>query len=134
MIELVLNKIKIDETRNEQVIIFREKNGERYLPVVIGMAEVNAIKLKLSGIKPPRPLTHDLFVQVFEKLGIKLQRVVIDRLENNTFFAKMHLGHNGDVPVILDARPSDSVAIAIRTGAPIFVDDEVIGQAGVTDI
>lgn len=134
MIELVLNKIKIDETRNEQVIIFREKNGERYLPVVIGMAEVNAIKLKLSGIKPPRPLTHDLFVQVFEKLGVKLQRVVIDRLENNTFFAKMHLGHNGDAPVVLDARPSDSVAIAIRTGAPIFVDEEVIGQAGVTDI
>ncbi|HTL47479.1 MAG TPA: bifunctional nuclease family protein [Verrucomicrobiae bacterium] len=134
MIELALSKIKIDENRNEQVIIFREKEGERYLPVVIGMAEVNAIKLKLSGVKPPRPLTHDLFVQIFEKLGTKLEKVVIDRLENNTFYAKLHLNRNGDGPVIIDARPSDSVAIAIRTGAPIFVNDDVIGQAGVTEI
>ena len=134
MIELALSKIKIDETRNEQVIIFREKDGERYLPVVIGMAEVNAIKLKLSGVKPPRPLTHDLFVQIFEKLGTKLEKVVIDRLENNTFYAKLHLNRNGNGQVIIDARPSDSVAIAIRTGAPIYVNEDVIGQAGVTEI
>jgi len=135
MIELILNKIKIDEARNEQVIIFREKDGERYLPVVIGMAEVNSIKLKLSGSKPPRPLTHDLFSQIFDKCNIRLEKVVIDRLENNTFFAKIHLHQKNVEPgVVIDARPSDSVAIALRTGAPVFVDEDVLGQAGVTDI
>jgi uncharacterized protein len=134
MIELALSKIKIDETRNEQVIIFREKDGERYLPVVIGMAEINAIKLKLSGVKPPRPLTHDLFVQVFDKLEARLEKVVIDRLENNTFYAKLYLTRNSHEQAIIDARPSDSVAIAIRTGAPIYVHEDVIGQAGVTEI
>lgn len=91
MIEVELNKIKVDESRNEQVIVLREKDGMRYLPVVIGMAEVNSIKLKLSGIKPPRPMTHDLLIFVIEQLGAKLERVVIDKLQQNTFFAKLHL-------------------------------------------
>ena len=82
MVELALNKIKIDESRNEQVIVLKEKNGNRLLPVVIGIAEVNAIKLKLSGIKPPRPLTHDLLVSIIESLGAKLQKILIDRLQN----------------------------------------------------
>ena len=134
MIELVLSKIKIDETRNEQVIVFKEKKGDRFLPVVIGIAEVNAIKLKLSGIKPPRPLTHDLIVQIIEKLGGKLDRVVIDKLEQNTFYAKLHIVKEGAEPVIVDARPSDSVAVAIRTGSPVFAAEEVLAQAGVTEV
>ena len=85
MIELVLNKIKVDESRNEQVIVFREKDGHRLLPVVIGIAEVNAIKLKLSGIKPPRPLTHDLLVNIVESLGAKLMKILIDKLENRSY-------------------------------------------------
>jgi len=134
MIELVLNKIKIDETRNEQVIVLREKEGTRFLPVVIGIAEVNAIKLKLSGIKPPRPLTHDLLVNVVESLGAKIEKVCIDKLEANTFYAKLHLRRNGDGETVVDARPSDSIAIALRTGVPIYVAEEVIGQVGVTEI
>ena len=135
MIELVLNKIKVDETRNEQVIVFREKEGTRYLPVVIGLAEVNAIKMKLSGITPPRPLTHDLLLDLISQLGGRLERVVIDKLHNNTFYAKLHLkrsSSNGEIMV--DARPSDSVALALRAGAPIFVADEVLGAAGVSEI
>lgn len=136
MIELQLNKIKIDETRNEQVIVFREKGGTRFLPVVIGIAEVNAIKLKLSGIKPPRPLTHDLLLQTIEQLGAKLQKVVIDSLQNNTFYAKLHLKRSGEANglVEVDARPSDGVALALRAGAPIFVEEEVLGQAGVAEV
>src|SRR3989338_9608131 len=111
MIELVLSKIKIDETRNEQIIVFREKDGTRFLPVIIGIDEVNAIKLKLSGIKPPRPLTHDLLLEVIQNLGAKLEKVVIDKLQNNTFYAKLHL-QNGGKEVMVDARPSDSVALA----------------------
>ena len=131
MIELVLSKIKIDETRNEQVIVFKEKDGTRFLPVVIGIAEVNAIKMKLSGIKPPRPLTHDLLLHVIEKLNAKLEKVVIDRLHQNTFYAKLLLKSSQGDEIALDARPSDSVALALRADAPVFVDEEVISEAGV---
>jgi uncharacterized protein len=133
MIELILNKIKIDETRNEQIIVFREKEGTRYLPVVIGVAEVNAIKMKLSGIKPPRPLTHDLLIEMIDQLGAHLEKVVIDRLQNNTFYAKLHLKRSDGTQTIVDARPSDSVALALRAESPIFAADEVMGEAGVNE-
>ncbi|MBI3307164.1 MAG: bifunctional nuclease family protein [Candidatus Omnitrophica bacterium] len=134
MIELVLSKIKVDETRSEQVIIFREKDGSRYLPVVIGIAEVNAIKLKLSRIKPPRPLTHDLLLDVVQSLGAKLEKIVIDKLQHNTFYAKIYLKRqNGGGEVTIDARPSDSVALALRAEVPVFVAEEVMGAASVTE-
>lgn len=132
MIPLILSKIKVDETRNEQVIVFKEKDGTRLLPVVIGMAEVNSIKMKLSGVKPPRPMTHDLLQQIIEQLGGKLEKVVIDRLQQNTFFAKLYL-RTPSKEVIIDARPSDSVALALRADAPVFVEEEVIGEAGVNE-
>ncbi len=134
MIELVLNKIKVDETRGENVIIFREKDGMRYMPVVIGSSEVQAIKMKLSGVKAPRPLTHDLILQVLAKFNAKLETIVIDRLENNTFYAKLHIVKKGGERVEIDARPSDSAALAVRAGIPIFVTEEVMGQAGVVQI
>jgi uncharacterized protein len=134
MIQMVLSKIKIDENRNEQVIILKEKSGNRYLPVVIGIAEVNAIKLKLSGIKPPRPLTHDLLLSLVEGLGAKLMAVHIDRLEGNTFFAKLIVSRNGSDELKIDARPSDSVALALRAEAPILVANDVLDQAGATDL
>ena len=133
MIELVLSKIKIDETRSEQIIVFREKDGTRYLPVVIGITEVNAIKMKLSGIKPPRPLTHDLLLQLIEQLNAKVDRVVIDRLQNNTFYAKIHILRADNSAVVIDARPSDSVALALRAGSSVFVSEEVLGEAGITE-
>ena len=131
MVELILNKIKVDESRNEQMIVLREKEGKRLLPVVIGIAEVNAIKLKLSGIKPLRPLTHDLLINVIESLGAKLQKILIDRLENNTFYAKLYLSVNHGKEVLIDARPSDSVAMALRAGVPMFVEEQVLKEAGV---
>ena len=134
MIELVLSKIKIDENRSEQVIVLKEQEGSRYLPVVIGMAEVNAIKLKLSGIEPPRPLTHDLLLRSIEGLGARLKEIHIDKLEQNTFYAKLVLTRNGAGEVKVDARPSDSVALALRAGAPIYVAEEVMDQAGVSEL
>lgn len=134
MINLVLNKIRIDENRNEQVIIFKEEKGSRFLPVVIGMTEVNAIKLKLSGMKPPRPLTHDLLYNVVDSLGARFEKIVIDRLEESTFFAKLHLRGADEKEIIIDARPSDSVALALRANVPILIDEMVIDQAGVTEI
>ena len=130
--EMALVRIKIDENRNEQVIILREKEGSRYLPMVIGMAEVNAIKLKLSGIKPPRPLTHDLLLETANRLGGTLSKVLIDKLENNTFYAKIVFARNGD-EVSVDARPSDSVALALRAGSPIYCAEEVLNLAGIEE-
>lgn len=133
MIELVLSKIKIDENRSEQVIVLKEREGSRFLPVVIGIAEVNAIKLKLSGIEPPRPLTHDLLLSTIDQLGARLKAIHIDKLENNTFHAKLVLSRNGSGEIKVDARPSDSVALALRAGAPIYVAEEVIDEAGVSE-
>lgn len=130
-IEILLNKIKVDENRNEQIIVFKEKKGERFLPVVIGMAEVNSIKLKLSGINPPRPLTHDLLLSTIQSLGSKVKYVVIDKLESNTFFAKLVVEQDGKERWI-DARPSDSVALALRAGAPIFVAEDILEQASLS--
>ena len=131
MVEVVLAKIKIDENRSEQIIVFKEREGERYLPVVIGMAEVNAIKLKLSEITPPRPLTHDLLLNTIQHLGADLKHIVIDKLENNTFYAKLVLQRDGE-EILVDARPSDSVAVALRASCPIFVAEEVLDQAGLS--
>ena len=133
MIELILSKIKIDENRNEQVIVLKEREGSRFLPVVIGIAEVNAIKLKLSGIEPPRPLTHDLLLNAIDQLGAKLKEIHIDKLENNTLHAKLVLSRNGSPEIKVDARPSDSVALALRAGAPIYVAAEVLDEAGVSE-
>ena len=128
--EVALYKIKIDENRSEQVIVLKEKDGRRMLPVVIGISEVNAIKLKLSGIDPPRPLTHDLLLNTIKELGAKLASVYIDKLENNTFHAKLSLQKNGQ-EAIVDARPSDSIALALRASSPIFVEDAVLDEAGI---
>ena len=133
MIELILSKIKIDENRSEQVIVLQERSGSRMLPVVIGIAEVNAIKLKLSGIEPPRPLTHDLLLNSIQQLGGRLKEIHIDKLENNTFHAKLVLIRNGSGEIKVDARPSDSVALALRAGAPIYCAEEVLDEAGVSE-
>ncbi|MBI4387644.1 MAG: bifunctional nuclease family protein [Candidatus Omnitrophica bacterium] len=135
MVEVVLNKIKIDENRNEQIIVLKEKNGNRLLPVVIGISEVNAIKLKLSGIDPPRPLTHDLLLRVIEGFGGQVKRILIDRLEDSTFYAKLVLTKNGSTDELqIDARPSDSIALALRANAPIVVNPTVLDEAGINGV
>ncbi|MSR77571.1 MAG: bifunctional nuclease family protein [Candidatus Omnitrophica bacterium] len=134
MVEVELSKIKIDESRNEQLIVFKEKGGTRFLPLVIGISEVQAIKLKLSGVKPPRPLTHDLFFRTLQALNVTIEKVCIDRLQSNTFFAKLILKTKDGESVEVDARPSDAVALAIRGNTPVFVAEEVLGQAGVTSL
>lgn len=137
MIELSLSRIKIDESRNEQLIVFREKDGSRYLPVMIGIAEVNAIKMKLSGITPPRPLTHDLLLQILEGMHAQLEKVVIHKLENNTFYAKLFVrkkNEHQEALIEFDARPSDSVALALRASVPIYCAEEIMDQVGVTDL
>jgi len=123
-----LNKIRIDENRGDQVIVLKEKAGERLLPIVIGIMEVTAIKMNISGIIPPRPMTHDLLYNTIKRLGANLNKVVITKLEHNTFYAKLVLQIDSRVEEV-DARPSDSIALALRAKAPIFVEEEVLKKA-----
>jgi len=125
IVEMELNKIRIDENRGEQVIVLKEKDGSRLLPIVIGIMEVTAIKMKISGVNPPRPMTHDLFCSAITQLGAKIDRMIINKLENNTFFAKLVISADSRT-LEIDARPSDSIAIAVRAKARIFVDEQVL--------
>lgn len=129
MVEMELNKIVIDEKRHDQLIVLKEKDGSRVLPIVIGLAEASAIKLKISGFVPPRPLTHDLLHSLIEKLEASIDKIIIDKLEESTFHAKIVLKTSSSSVKIIDARPSDSIALAVRAHAPIFVEDEIIKQS-----
>ena len=129
LIEMELNKIIIDEKRHDQIIVLKEKKGSRLLPIVIGLLEASSIKMKVSGIQPPRPLTHDLLKSIIENLGAKIEKVVVDKLEHNTFYAKLYLKNETKDSIVIDARPSDSIALAVRVKAPIFVEDTVIRQS-----
>jgi len=131
MVEMELNKIVIDEKRHDQLIVLKEKGGNRILPIVIGLNEASAIKLKISGFQPPRPLTHDLLHSTIENLEASIDKVIIDKLEDNTFHAKLIIKTNSGDTKVIDARPSDSIALAVRAHAPIFVEDEIVKQADV---
>ena len=128
LVEMEVSKIRIDERRGEQVVVLKERGGNRFLPIIIGISEVTAIKMKISGIQPPRPLTHDLLKDTIAQLGATLQRIVITKLEFNTFFAKLILQTKEGELREVDSRPSDSIAVALRSEAPIFVAEEVLNQ------
>lgn len=134
MVEMELNKIIINEKRHEQIIVLKEKDGQRRLPIVIGLLEATAIKMKLGGVDTPRPMTHDLLKAVIEGLGASLEKIVVDKLEDNTFHAKL-LINTGDSQVkYIDARPSDSIALAVRMKVPIFVEEEVLKKTEMFDL
>ncbi len=134
MVQVELSKIIIDEKRHDQVIVLKEVDGERFLPIVIGLPEATSIKMKISGFDPPRPLTHDLLKSVIESLGARLKFVVVDKLQFNTFHAKVVLEKEDGSEVWVDARPSDSIALALRVEAPIFVEEEVLNSADMFEV
>lgn len=129
MIQVDLTKIIIDEKRQDQVIVLKEKEGDRQIPIVIGFMEASAIKMKISGIEVPRPLTHDLLVNVIQAMDGQLVRLIIDKLETSTFFAKLEVKRSSGEIKLIDCRPSDGIAVAVRTRCPIFVDEEVLNKA-----
>jgi len=126
MIEVELSKIIIDEQKKEQIIVLKEKEGDRMLPIVIGMGEAIAIKMKLGGFVPQRPLTHDLILAIIGNLKVTLERVVIDDLIDGTYHAKLYLRNQEKEPKVVDARPSDSIALAIRSKSPIFIEEQIL--------
>ncbi|MCR4336856.1 MAG: bifunctional nuclease family protein [Candidatus Omnitrophica bacterium] len=129
MIQVELSRIIIDERRQDQIIVLKEKLGERQFPIVIGFVEASTIKMKLSGLEAPRPMTHDLLISTLEVLGAKMEKLTIDKLVANTFHAKLILRNKSNEIIEVDCRPSDGIALAVRAHAPIFVDEEVIKKA-----
>jgi len=110
------------------VVVLRAEDG-RVLPIYIGLAEALAIHSALKGEIPPRPMTHDLLVDILAKLNTRVEKVIIDELIDNTFYARLILRQN-DTTLEIDARPSDSIAIAVRLSCPIFVEESVLDEAG----
>jgi uncharacterized protein len=115
---------------SQHVVILKEKTTDRYLPIWIGPSEANAIAMKIQGMAPERPITHDLITSTFSQLGISGSRIVITSLSEEVFFARLHLQQN-DHEVDVDSRPSDAIALAVRFECPIFVAAEVLDRAGV---
>ncbi len=126
-----LSKIIIDEKRQDQIIVLKEKDGDRQFPIVIGFLEASSIKYKLSGLNPPRPLTHDLLATMVESLGGTLKRLVIDKMIKSTFHAKCELITQDKKSLMIDARPSDGISLAVRLSAPIYVKEDVINKAAI---
>ena len=127
-VEVELSRIIINETSDQQIIVLKERHGERSFPIVIGIVEIFAIDRRLKGIKPPRPMTHDLLDSVIENLGAKIEKIVINDLRNHTFYAKIHLSLNSQT-VEIGSRPSDAIALGAATNTPIYVAEHVFENA-----
>ncbi len=132
MVEVTVADIRVDRASNSPVVLLREKAGSRVLPIWIGPAEANAIAMELQGMKAQRPLTHDLLKQVLTGLGGALRRVVIGAVKENTYFAELVITREDHVFQV-DARPSDSIALALRLHAPIYAADSLFDDAGATE-
>ena len=132
VVEVKINGLAVDANAKSHVVILKEKDGERVLPIWIGPAEAQAIARELAGQRFQRPLTHDLLANIVEGLRAKVTRVVISELKDNTFFAQLLVDRDGEA-VVIDARPSDSIAVALRCGADIFVNEKLLNEPGEQD-
>jgi bifunctional DNase/RNase len=130
MIELTLIGVRVELPANQPIVLLKEREGERYLPIWIGSAEAQAIALALQGVTPPRPMTHDLMRNILEELGVSVERIVITELREGTFYATIHISRNG-TPYEISSRPSDAIALAVRVSVPIFANEEVLGEASI---
>lgn len=130
LIEVAVDSIRVHMPTGQHVVILKEKDNDRYLPIWIGVFEANAIALKITGVAPERPITHDLMASTFGELAIKVNRIVVTSLADEVFFARMFISQNGR-ELDIDSRPSDAIALAVRFECPIFVAREVLDRAGV---
>jgi uncharacterized protein len=127
-IEMNIKGLMIDPITNMPIIILRDQEGQRILPIWVGVFEANAIALQIENVQTPRPMTHDLLKNILDDLSARVERIVVTELKENTFYALIHLRTNGH-SIEVDARPSDAIALALRTRSPIFVEEEVIQNA-----
>ncbi len=131
-IEMTIKGLMVDPVTNMPIIILRDEDGQRVLPIWVGIFEANAIALQIENVATPRPMTHDLLRNVIHDLEGAVQKIVVSDLRENTFFAVIHLSVRGE-PVLIDARPSDAIALALRAKAPIYVEEAVIDNAKALD-
>ena len=130
MHEMLIDSIRVSLMNYQRVVILKEKDSDRYLPIWIGPAEADAIAVKLQDISVPRPLTHDLLRSVIDALGASVSHILVNQLESDTFFAKIVISVNGNSQEI-DSRPSDAIALAVRAKVPIYAEDMVLDKAGI---
>lgn len=130
MLEMTIESIRVSMLNHQRVVILKEKDAERFLPIWIGPAEADAIAVKLQEYQVPRPLTHDLLSNVIGALGATVNSIIVSDLQNDTFFAKIILAVDGK-QVEIDSRPSDAIALAVRAKVPIFAEEAVLEKAGI---
>ena len=123
-----LRRIIISEVEDHQVIILKEVDGDRSFPIVIGIFEATSIDRRVKGMQSPRPLTHDLITNVVDQMGGEIQDIVISDLKEHTYFAKLRVRQEGEL-VEIDCRPSDAIALAVTAKVPIYVNEDVLGEA-----
>jgi hypothetical protein len=128
MIEVTIDSIRVSLMSHHRIVVLKEQEGERLLPIWIGPFEADAITIQLQGMDAARPLTHDLLKSVIETLGAEAMHIIVTGLENTTFYAQIVLDLDGDT-IEIDSRPSDAIALAVRVNAPIYVADDVMEQA-----
>jgi bifunctional DNase/RNase len=130
VVEMTIESIRVSLMNYQRVVILKEKDAERYLPIWIGPAEAEAIAVRLQEVQVPRPLTHDLLRSVIDSLGAQVVSVVVNDLASDTYYARIVLDVSGR-SVEIDSRPSDAIALAVRARVPIYADESVLDKAGV---
>ncbi|MEZ5331307.1 MAG: bifunctional nuclease family protein [Thermoanaerobaculia bacterium] len=132
-VRMEVRGLMLDPGSNMPIVVLRDPERELFLPIWIGVFEANAIAMRMEGVEPPRPMTHDLLDAAIRSLGAEVEKVLISDLRENTFYAVLHL-RMGEREVALDARPSDALALALRTEAPIFVLESVLEAADAVEL
>ncbi len=130
MLELSLVGVRVELPSNQPIVLLKEVNGDRYLPIWIGAVEATAIAFALQGIETPRPMTHDLLRDILTETDVQVDRILISDLVDSTFFATIRMGRDGKAHEV-SSRPSDAIALAVRINAPIYAAEEVLDQAGI---
>lgn len=131
MVEVTIDSIRVSLMSQDRMVVLKEIDSDRYLPIWIGPFEADAITIQLQGVQVARPLTHDLLKSLIHTLNVKVSHITVNDLRNNTFFAEIVLDVKGE-ELQIDSRPSDAIALAVRVGAPIFVAEHVMEQAAIT--
>ena len=130
-VEMRIRGLLLDPNTNMPIVVLKDVNSESVLPIWVGVFEANAIALEIEKVSPPRPMTHDLLKNVFLGLDVRVDKIVVNELKDDTFYAAIWATRNGE-PIILDSRPSDAIALAMRTDCPIFVDEDVLKSSRLT--
>ncbi|MEE9295074.1 MAG: bifunctional nuclease family protein [Phycisphaerae bacterium] len=133
LVRMDLARIVIREQGDSQIIVLRERDGDRHFPILIGLNEAIAIDRRVKGIETTRPLTHDLMAKIIEQLDAQLEKVLVSDLRDHTFYATLVIRRNGDL-ISVDARPSDAIALGVANNTPIYVDDQVLRAVCAPDV